>query len=100
MKDVIKSLEDAGFKHDDESKDAHVELADRVNMHESGPYVVHGVWKKGLVTVKIEQNTAAEPMGGGLSAVIQHPPVALVSGPNGTVACNPDDIELALDEVS
>jgi hypothetical protein len=93
MKDAIAVLEKAGFKHDDELKSGHEEQAEKNDMHQSGPYVVHGVWKKGLVTVLLEQNTAAEPMGGGMSAIIQHPPVAVISGPQGRGSCNPDDVE-------
>jgi hypothetical protein len=92
----IKALEKAGFKHDDELKSAHEEQADKNSMHETGPYVVHGVWRKGLVSVLFEQNTAAEEMGGGMKAVIQHPAVCVVSGPKGRAACNPDDTELLL----
>jgi hypothetical protein len=77
----IKALEKAGFKHDDELKSAHEEQADKNSMHETGPYVVHGVWRKGLVSVLFEQNNAA---------------VCVVSGPKGRAACNPDDTELLL----
>jgi hypothetical protein len=91
-----KALEKAGFKHDDELKSAHEEAADKNEMHKDGPYVVRGVWKKGLVTLLFEQNTAAEPMGGGMNAIIQHPAVCVVSSPKGRVACNADDTELIL----
>jgi hypothetical protein len=99
----IAALESAGFVHDDELKAAHEEHAERYEMHATGPYVIHGMWKKGLVTLLFEQNTASEPMGGGMSAVIQHPPVCIVSGPRGRLACTADDVELILslvDEVS
>lgn len=94
------ALKKAGFKHDDETKAAHEEHATTNDMHKDGPYVVHGVWKKGLVNLLFEQNTAAEPMGGGMSAVIQHPHVCIVSGPKGRVACNADDMDLILAMVS
>lgn len=90
------ALELAGFTQDDDLKTAHEEQADKNGMHEAGPYVVHGVWKKGLVTLVFEQNTSAEDLGGGMNAVIQHPVVCVVSGPNGKAACNPDDTELIL----
>lgn len=92
----ITAVESAGFTHSDDLKAAHVEQADKNGMHETGPYVVQGVWQKGLVSILVEQNTAAEPMGGGMNAIIQHPAVAIVSGPKGKAACNPEDTELLL----
>lgn len=91
-----KTLESAGFTQDEALKSAHEEQADKNSMHDAGPYVVHGVWTKGLVTLLFEQNTAAEDMGGGMKAVIQHPSVCVATGPKGKAACNPDDTELIL----
>lgn len=92
----VKALEDSGFVHDDDMKSAHTDNATKNGMSDFGPYVVHGVWRKGLVTVLCEQNTAPEPMGGGMSAIISHPAVCVVSGPNGKAACNAEDTELIL----
>lgn len=92
----ISTLEKVGFKRDDDLKSAHEVHADENGMHATGRYVVDSVWKKGLVTVLFEQNTAAEDLGGGMAAVIQHPSVCIVSGPKGKAACNPEDTELIL----
>lgn len=92
----IDALKAAGFKDDAKLHAAHEEQATENKMHDGGPYVVHGVMKKGSVTVLFEQNTAPEEIGGGMKAVISHPAVCVVSGPNGRAACNPDDTELIL----
>lgn len=96
----MKALEAAGFQPDDELKAAHEEQAANDGMDESGPYVIHGAWRKGLVTVFVEQNTVAESLDGGIEATIQHPSVCVVSGPKGKVACNAEDTELILAIVS
>lgn len=92
----IKTIEADGFKHDDEMKSAHVANAEKNKMSDSGPYVVDGVWRKGIVTLLFEQNTCPEHMGGGMSAIISHPAVCVVSGPNGKAACSADDTDLIL----
>lgn len=94
MQNVALELE--GFVEDDTLASARAEKASQDNMHQTGPYVIHGVWRKGAVTLVFEQNTAAEEMGGGMSAVIQHPAVCVVSGPKGSAACNPADVKLIL----
>lgn len=93
--ELEKALTAAGFTHDDELKDAHVTRADENGMHDSGPYVVHGVWKRGEVTVLVEQNTAKEDIGG-MRAAVDHPAVCLITGPKGRIAANPEDVELVL----
>lgn len=88
--------EAAGFTHDDELKSAHEAQANKHKMHDSGPYVVHGVWRRGLVNLIVEQNTAVEEISGGLTAAIQHPTVCVVVGPGGRAACNVADTALIL----
>lgn len=85
---------DAGYIEDDAAKAA-IEAA-TAHMHQTGPYVVLGVYRKGAVTLQFEQNTAAETLGGGLIATITHPAVCVLSGPNGRVACDAADTELIL----
>lgn len=92
MQDTVAALEAAGFKHDDEGKTYLEEFANKAEMHNGGEYVVHGFWKRGMVTVHIEQNTTTEVQDG-ISSVVTHPTVAAVSGPNGRVAVNASDIE-------
>lgn len=95
--DTVTALEAAGFKHDDEGKTYLEEFAVKADMHQGGDYQVHGFWKRGMVTVHIEQNTTTE-VTDGISSVITHPAVASVSGPNGKVAVNANDVEAILYE--
>jgi hypothetical protein len=58
----------------------------------TGPYEVLGAWRKGEVSVVVEQNT---------DQAGTHEPVAVVDGPNGfRVACSPDDHDLLLAETA
>lgn len=95
METLIAALEKAGFEHDDDSKAAAESHADSADMHRGGPYVIHGIWLRGTTSVKIEQNTAMEDVGG-LKAAIEHPSVAVVSGPKGTTACQVADVDLVM----
>ena len=90
--DTAAALEAAGFKHDDDGKGYLEEFAIKANMHQGGDYVVHGFWKRGMVSVHIEQNTTTEVQDG-IQSVVTHPTVAVVSGPNGKVAVNATDVE-------
>lgn len=94
--DVLSALEAAGFVHDDENKSHLEEFATKSNMHQGGDYLVHGVWKRGMVTVHMEQNTTTEVVDG-LTSVVTHPSVAVISGPNGKVACSAADANGILD---
>ena len=95
MDAVTVALEGAGFKHDDELKGAHEESATSNEMHTGGPYVIHGVWRKGLVSIVVEQNTDTIETDG-MSVSTTHPPVAVVQGPKGRAGCNPSDADLLL----
>lgn len=90
--DTVAALEAAGFTHDDDGKGYLEEFANKAEMHQGGEYVVHGFWKKGMVAVHIEQNTTTEVQDG-ISSVVTHPTVAVVSGPNGKIAVNATDVE-------
>lgn len=90
------ALEKAGFVADSELVDSHAQSADKRGMHKGGEYVVHGAWRRGAVALLFEQNTAAEPMEGGLTATVTHPAVCVVSSPYGRVACNAADTALIL----
>lgn len=93
MPDIdVTGLEAAGFTHDDDAKGHLEEFATKAGMHNGGDYVVHGVWKRGMVTVHIETNTNTEVQDG-ISSVVTHPSVAVVSGPNGKIACNALEVE-------
>jgi hypothetical protein len=86
------ALEASGFTHDDDGKGYLEEFANKANMHNGGDYVVHGVWKRGMVQVHVETNTNTEVQDG-ISSVVTHPSVAVVSGPNGKIAVNATDLE-------
>jgi hypothetical protein len=116
MATVEEALRGAGFKADKglrdqldreageppeyEEPDADARAAGReprmvrggTGLRMTGPYEVLGAWRKGDVTVVVEQNTdQAGP----------HDPVAVIDGPSGyRVACNPDDTDLLAAEVA
>jgi hypothetical protein len=60
-------------------------------LRSTGPYEVHGAWRKGDVTVIVEQNTDQAGV---------HEPVAVVEGPNYRSACDPTDHDLLAAEVA
>lgn len=101
MDALADKLIELGFTADAEAKGVAEANAVEHGMHENGPYVVHHVFTKGDVVVTIEQNTAPEDLGG-MTAVVTHPPCAIIASPKGRVAFNPDDTDLAaalLDEL-
>lgn len=87
-----EGLEAAGFQHDDDGKGHLEEFANKAGMHNGGDYLVHGVWKRGMVQIHVETNTNTEVQDG-ISSVVTHPSVAVVSGPNGKVTVNATDLE-------
>lgn len=93
--EAVKALEAAGFESDETTKSYLEEFAEKSNMHQGGPYEIHGVWKRAMVTVHVEQNTMTE-IQDGITSVVTHPHVAVVSGPNGKIACNATDVEAIL----
>lgn len=69
--------------------------ADENGMSDYAPYTVQALLKREDVTVLIEQNDALEPINGtGRTVRVSYPPVAVVSGPKGTVACDPNNTAL------
>lgn len=89
----------AGFTQDDGLKQQLQDAAD-AQMHESGPYKVLEAWRQGVIQIVVEQNTAAEDLGGGTTAVVTYPPVAVIEGPGGRVCCNPNDTDLVVSVAS
>ena len=77
----VAIFEAQGFADDAEGK-ALIE-AGRTSVH---PYSVQ-VLRKGLVSLAFEQNSDEQTT---------FPMVCIVSGPKGSVACNPDDSDLVL----
>lgn len=88
-------LLDAGFAYDADEHSNHVQTASEIGMHQGGEYRVHGVYTKGRVMVKVEENTDTQDLNG-LKMQVTHPPVCLVYGPRGTVAAPLADRELVL----
>jgi hypothetical protein len=88
-------LLDAGFTYDQDEHEAHVQTAAEIGMHAGGEYKVHGVYSKGRVLLKVEENTDTQDMNG-LKMQVTHPPVCLIYGPKGTVAAPLADRELVL----
>lgn len=96
MQALADTLADLGFAADDAAKGYLEGVATDLKLSDSGPYVVHSVFTRGDVTVTIEQNTNPEDMGGGMTAVVSHPPCAVIDSPKGRVAFNPNDVDLAV----
>jgi len=92
---LVEALTGLGFKPDEATQKYLEGLAEDAKMHDNGPYQVRAVYVKGDVTVTIEQNTAPDDLGDGMSAVVSHPPCGIIDGPNGyRVAFNPTDVNL------
>jgi hypothetical protein len=96
MQALADTLVDLGFTADDSTKNYLEHVAHDKKLTDSGPYVVQQVFSRAGVTVTIEQNTCPEDMGGGMTAVVSHPPCAIIDSPKGRVAFNPTDIDLAV----
>lgn len=87
----LSKLQDAGFVSDEELRAA---LEARAGLSDNGPHVVLHALKRGNVSAWIEQNSVRE--GGAFGPMITHPAVLVLDGPNGRVACSPEDLDLAL----
>lgn len=92
---LAETLLDLGFTRDEASKSAAEANAEANGMSSNGAYVVQDVFVRGEVVVTVEQNQAPEDFGGGMSAIVTHPPLAIIASPKGRVAFNPEDLELA-----
>lgn len=84
-----------GFSRDADSKRAAESNAEANGMSRNGPYTVQDVFVRGDVVITVEQNQSPEDFGGGMTAVITHPPLAIIASPKGRVAFNPQDVPLA-----
>lgn len=93
MTTLADKLHELGFKADSKAKQAALAEAEAQGLSANGSYDVHAVYVKDGITVTVEQNQAPEDVGG-LSAVITHPPVAIMESPKGRVAFNPQHLEL------
>lgn len=93
--EILGRLRQAGFKAASDEVNARRAMADDLDMHAKGPYVVHGVLRKGKVTVTVEQNTSDEDLAGGMVAKMTYPPVVIIEGaePGQRLAASPDDWE-------
>lgn len=93
MDDLIQHLKEQGFEEDAAGRQAAQQNAEAQGMGANGEYTVLDVLTRGEVVVTIEQNQAPEDVGG-LTAVVTHPPLAIVASPKGRVAANPEDVTL------
>jgi len=98
--DLATKLQALGFAPDSATKAYLAEVSHALDLSHNGPHVVQEVFTKsvssGTITVTIEQNTSPDDLGGGMTAVVTHPPVAIIDGPKGyRVAFNPVDVDLA-----
>lgn len=96
MQALADTLVDLGFSPDEATKSYLEQVAVDKDLSSKGPYVVQSVFSRNGVTVTIEQNTSPEDLGGGMSAVVTHPPCAIIDSPKGRVAFNPTDVDLAV----
>lgn len=88
-------LLEAGFEYDADEHQAGIQTAEEIGMHNGGAYQLHGVYVKGRVFIKIEENTDTQNSNG-LNMQINHPQVCVIYGPKGSVAASPQDRDLVL----
>lgn len=90
---LTDKLEQLGFSENAEAAAYFTNLADQAGMHKGGAYTQTHVYEKDGTFVVLEQNIGDEDLGG-LEATVKYPPVVVIDGPAGRVACSPDDIAL------
>lgn len=83
--DLAARLARDGFKRSTGRARSLSEEADTQGRRDNGPYEILHVFRKDDVEVVVEQNTQLG---------VQMPAVAIIEGPGGRVAANPDDHEL------
>lgn len=88
-------LLDNGFEYDADASTTQVESIEELQLNRGGEYQAHGCYRKAYASVTIERNTDTREEGG-MSIMATYPPVAVVEGPKGRVACPADDFELVL----
>lgn len=93
--DLAGALTDAGFDQRDDLVGEMQQWGDALKMSDNGPYKVLHVFTKGDVFVQVETTNAPLDLGG-MDAQVQYPPVCIVEGPKGRVACRPEDTELVV----
>lgn len=94
MSDLATTLVGLGFVDDKAQAQSDEAAAIAEGAGNGGEFSVDNVFTKNNVKVTVQQNSATEDVGG-LSAVVTHPPVAVVESPKGRVAFNPSDVALA-----
>jgi hypothetical protein len=67
------------------------------SMSDNGAYEIQKAWTKGDATVVLEQNTAPDDLGDGMTAVVTHPPVLVVDSPKFRVSVRPSDTDALKD---
>lgn len=87
----------ASLELPDEQVEAMAAAAQGTGLRANGPYELLGAWRNGQATITVERNTAPDPWTGRLTT---YPAVAVVDGPNGRVAVNPDDAGLLAAEAA
>lgn len=92
------ALEAVGFAPHEDAAEYFRAISHELGMQDNGPYEVLACWTRGQTVVLVEQNTAPDDLGGGMTAVITHPPVAVIEGPRGRVAASPLDVALVVDQ--
>lgn len=91
---LTQVLRKHGFRDDTAMRDGLTQFATDLDLSGSGPYRQNLVMTRGAYTVVVEQNVARERLGD-LDAQVTYPEVAILDGPTGRVAFNPNDLELA-----
>lgn len=92
LADTLKRL---GFIEDERGRAAAETNAETAGVNDNGTYTVQAVYVRDNIVVTVEQNQAPEQLGDGMTAVVTHPPLAVIASPKGRVAFNPADTELA-----
>jgi hypothetical protein len=90
--DLVGALHELGFKKSSRDVAVYERLAQASGMNDSGPYRVSDCFVKGDTVVLLEENVSTEDANG-LRAVVTYPAVAVIEGPGGRVAVNPDDVD-------
>jgi hypothetical protein len=85
----------AGYPRNEAAAEEHGALASAAGVHDTGDYRVLGAYRSGKVLVVIEQNEGPNPFAPPAYAevAIVHDPVAIVTGPVGSVVVNLADAD-------
>lgn len=91
---LAEKMMDAGFTRNEKAKKDLAAKNAKAGSDKGGPHTVQEVLTKGDVTIVVEQNVGSDDLGG-LPATVTYPAVAIIEGPKGRVAFNPNDTALA-----